>query len=174
MIGWMEGISLFYLILAALFAFAAGSTGLLRFSEWRHRIQVADKLVFRTIRVHQSINAKTTRFGLELQSLADFPIDCEIHEITTRFMDRFPPKKPLSGRKIIVSPQSKGWFDDHPIQIDAPQSSVRQGVMKCRLRYGKKGNLKNELKANKTITVTFTEHAAIGNVQWGDSHEADA
>ena len=46
--------------------------------------------------------------------------------------------------------------------------------MKCRLYYGRKGKLKNEMNVDKSIIVAFNEFGVIGNVQWGDGHETDA
>ncbi len=44
--GWLQDIPWFYLCVGVGLLFAAVSTGLLRFDEWRYRNRVADKLTF--------------------------------------------------------------------------------------------------------------------------------
>ena len=78
MIGWAQHIQLFYLYVAAVFLFSVSSMGLLRFSEWRYRNRVVDKLNFHSVRTDRIIDkdgvVKALRIGAALNNKAGPPL----------------------------------------------------------------------------------------------------
>ncbi len=66
MIGLLQELTLFYLYIAAVFLFAAASTGLLRFSEWRYRNSVANKLAFHSVNIGKGVNKKGEVIAIRL------------------------------------------------------------------------------------------------------------
>ena len=64
-IGIQQNIPLFYLYVGAFALFAAVSSGLLRFNEWKNRNRIADKLVFHGVRV----NPKLDEVGIRWESV---------------------------------------------------------------------------------------------------------
>ena len=103
-IGWLQEFPLFYLYLAAVLLFAASSTTLLRFSEWRYRNRVADKLGFHRLRIDKVLDengvVKALRIGALLSSKALFPISSKALfpitlktvDVKAKFDNLYPPK----------------------------------------------------------------------------------
>ena len=127
-IGWLQEFPLFYLYLAAVLLFAASSTALLRFSEWRYRNRVADKLGFHRLRIDKVLDengvVKAPRIGALLSSKALFPITLKTVDVKTKFDNLYPPKKPFQQTKFTVPVEGGGWFDDHYIVIPEKRSGV--------------------------------------------------
>ena len=65
-IGVIKQVPLFYLYVGAVVLFAALSTGLLRFSEWRYSNRVSDKLVLDGVRVIPKMDETGCTIGIHL------------------------------------------------------------------------------------------------------------
>ena len=174
LIGWIQGVPWFYLFVGSGVLFAAISTGLLRFSEWKYRTIVQDKLVFNRVRVAKELaddgSVKSLRLGFQLNSSAMFPVQCRVSELATQFMSLFPPKKRYEEDSFIVPPQGFGWFDDHTIQVPNPpiDQSV-EGQIEFRLDYGKIGHLHQSLHMRKKVFLRFDKRGDITVCEWIDA-----
>ena len=111
MIGWSQHIQLFYLYVAAVFLFSVSSMGLLRFSEWRYRNRVADKLNFHSVRTDKIIDkdgvVKALRIGAVLNNKALFPVTFEVVNVVSHLISCTRQKSHMP-RTAIPSLQ-EGW-----------------------------------------------------------------
>ena len=164
-IGWVQQFPLFHLYVGGVFLFAASSTGLLRFSEWRYRNSVYDKLHFNKGRVSQVVNEKghavALLLGVEVRSSALFPISFSVDKIITEFHGKYPPKKDSKQQIHVIPPNGIGWFDDAAIAIPLTDYGSYEGKVGCTLKYGRSGALNNKLKADKKVMVNFNEHGSL-------------
>ena len=179
MIGWLEQFSFFLLYIGAAVLFASSAAGMLRFSEWRFRNRVADKLVFANMRIGAVVDSKegrlaALRFGFNLSNLATFPILFRIDEMQTSMTDQngarsfYPPRKEYEQNEISVSPNAIGWFEDHNILVpgDLRGSVVAQIV--CKVVYGKGERLGHILPIKKKAVLQFNENGMTGGENWYD------
>ena len=116
LIGWVQDVQWFYLLVGSGVMFAAIPTGLVRFAEWKYRTIVQDKIVFNKVRVSKILandgSVRALRLGFQLNSSAMFPVAFRVSELATQLMEYFPPKKRYEQDKVIIPPQGFGWFDD--------------------------------------------------------------
>ena len=171
-IGWSQGVQLFYLYIGAVFLFAVSSSGLLRFSEWRYRNSVTDKLTFHSVRVDKLIDntgaVKALRLGAVLSNKALFPITYEIESVETSLDKFYPPKKPYTKNDYTIVANGSGWFVDHYISIPMMKPGVVEGELKLQFRYGKKGNRNNMLDVNKHLFFHFGTKGEMSGIDWFD------
>ena len=172
MIGWAQGESWFYLFVGAAVLFAAVSTGMLRFSEWRTRSSVAHKLGFNNLRIDkirdESGVVRALRIGAMLSNKAVFPIAYELASVSTSIDKFYPPKMPYKKSQYTVPAGGSGWFDDHYIQIPSPRMGQVEGELTYELKYGKEGRLNNTLTINKKLFFNFRENGDLERVTWID------
>ena len=172
MIGWAQHFQLFYLYIAAVFLFSVSSMGLLRFSEWRYRNRVADKLNFHNVRTDKIIDkdgvVKSLRIGAALNNKALFPVTFEVVNAVSTFDKLYPTKKPYAKNSSTIHAGGMGWFDDYYIPIGQKRSGVFEGGLKFEFKYGRKGKLNNTLYINKKLFFTFNEKGDIQRVDFID------
>ena len=168
LVGWVYGIPPFYLAIGVIFSFAAIPTGLLRFSEWKYRVTVKDKLIFANIRVRKILPENESSvigvsLGFQLRNIATFPIEFSVPDIKTELLEEYSPNKPFLVETVTVPPGNNGWFDDHKIELKGNQwnGKTLEGSIRARIKYGRPGNLKQEIALNKKVYVKFDNH---GNV----------
>jgi len=140
--------------------FAAVSSGLLRFSEWREKQRLWDKLLFGRIRVQKQLNkagrVTLLRFGFELHNRAVFPIQFDVQDLHTQAGDLHPPKKPYPKPSITVGPDGKGWFDDFTIEVRDPiKSETIKASVDFRVKYGRPSRLNHELSLRHEAFLVF-------------------
>lgn len=171
-IGWLQDYPLFYLYIGAVILFAAASVAVLRFSEWRYRSRVADKLVFSNVRV--GVHPMDTpfkihvRLGILLQNVADFPIRVERVTFNTSFGNKYPPKKEYDVSEIEIPPHGLGFLDDHLIEINDTLSGMIEGKIEYLVKYGRGLSRRHELKQTKKICVGFNDDGTAPIVEWSD------
>ncbi len=172
MIGWAQHIQLFYLYIAAVFLFSVSSMGLLRFSEWRYRNRVADKLNFHSVRTANIIDkdgvVKALRIGAVLSSKALFPVTFEVVNVVSTFDKLYPTKEPYAKTSYTIPAGGMGWFDDHVISIEQKRSGTFEGGLKFEFSYGREGKTNNTLHINKKLFFHFNEKGGIEHVDFID------
>ena len=62
--------------------------------------------------------------------------------------------------RFAVPPAGFAWFDDYPIQ-DAARVGVATGLVEARIRYGKLGRMKYELRGKKQVHLKFDPSGAV-------------
>ena len=174
LIGWIQGIPWFYLFVGSGVLFAAISTGLLRFDEWRYRTIVQDKIVFDKVRVAKGLahsgSVKSVRLGFQLTNAAMFPIQCRVSKLATQFMDSYPPKKRYEEDTFIIPSRGFGWFDDHTIVVPIPpRDQSVNGQIEFHLDYGKTGRLDQSISMSKKIFFRFDKNGDITECEWIDA-----
>lgn len=171
-IGWLENYPLFYLYIGAVILFAASSVAVLRFSEWRYRSRVADKLVFHSVRVGvspvDSIYKDHARLGVLLQNMADFPLQVERVKFNTSLGNRYPPKREYEINQLEIPPHGFGFLDDHLIEINDILDCNMEGKIEYLVRYGRGLSRRHELMQTKKVFVGFNEDGVAPIVEWSD------
>lgn len=170
-IGYASGVPWFGIWLGALAAFAFVSTGLLRFTEWRFRQKVHDKLAFAAVMVGKDISSGGITIGLRLHNSALFPIEFSLEQLLTRLGDKVPSKTTYDSPGTISIPaKGVGWFWDNAIKVDnPPKPGTIEGHMEYKLVYGRSGRLRYKLSGKKQIIIAFNEQGLPGDATW---HEA--
>lgn len=164
LIGWVQNdISLFYFSIGVIFSFAAITTGLLRFSEWKFRVTAKDKLLFTTVRarkmLHQSeLSDFAISLGFQLRNIATFPIEMSVHDVKTELSDIYAENRPYLTDSSIVAPGNDVWFDDHKIELKGNQW---EGTISARIEYGRPGNLNQEITLNKKVFVIIDYNGVV-------------
>ena len=174
-LGYFQNIPWFYIYLSAGFVFAVIATGLLRFDEWRFRVTAKDKLAFHDLRVFRTLandgSVFAIRLGFRLRNIATFPIQFEVQEMNTEFMNSlYPPKKTYEKKKIFIPVNGLGWFDDYDIglaNIEKKNKTIG-GYIHARLKYGRPENLNQELEFKKKVFVKFDDKGNMQVAEWSD------
>ena len=174
LIGLRGGIPWFYLFVGVTVAFAAVASGLLRFSEWRLRQAVNNKLNFESVRLGKKLDKdghiKFLRLGFQLHNSAVFPIEFEIQSLQTEVDGKFPPKKPYAMTGVTIPPGGHGWFDDISIDMpDPPKNKSVEGKIEFTVQYGRPGRLKCILNKKLQVFVGFDEQGDAKVANWNES-----
>ena len=112
--------------------FAAVTTGLLKFSEWKFRVTAKDKLTFSDVRIKKRLSDEGVtcgiQIGFEIYNAALFPITFVVKDVQTRFADMYPPKREYEKDNTTISANGFGWFEDHEISLGdyVPKNGLRK------------------------------------------------
>ena len=72
-------------------------------------------------------------------------------------------------RRVTIPPHGHGWFNDHPIEVTAPNPGALEGFLEMSFKYGRPGNLKYELIVKKQVVVAFNEEGLYTGGAWNDA-----
>lgn len=164
----------FYIWVGAWVVFAAAITGLLRLSEWRFRNTTKDKLSFTQLRIAKFLSEKGLvvgiKLGVQVNSEALFPIQCERVSMETSLGQLYPQKIPYPANTIVIPANGVGFFDDHKIEFgnNRPTNKTLEGVLSVRLKYGKPDDLNRTLEITKKIYVKFNVYGDVEVMEWSD------
>lgn len=171
--GWLQDIPWFYLAVGTMLAFAAGITWLVQFDQWRYRNRVVDKLILQRVttnrRRDQQGHATEISIGVQLENTAMFPITCRMTEISTRFLEFYPPRREFDTRDFSVPANGSNAFQDFYITIPPQPEGTHIGFLQCLIEYGKKGRLSAKLNLRKKVSLTFDAAGDVIWVQWTDN-----
>lgn len=177
-IGWLEGYSLFYLVVGGAFLFASFSAGLLCFAGWRAMSRVEHKLTLRNMRHKPIFRADESllaiQFGFNLSNSATYPIQFKIEDLRTIVTLQgvpnalYSPNKGYKDAEYTVDPHSTAFFDDYRIEIPPAFTGLARGRLHCRLYYGKGGRLNYGLEIKKTATFNLQANQVKGGRDWYD------
>ncbi|MEI7611041.1 MAG: hypothetical protein WCJ64_26965 [Rhodospirillaceae bacterium] len=169
-LGYSQRVPWMYVWLGVVATFAFATHGILRFDEWRARRLVEDKLAFQTVRVGRSINGEGMFIGVQIKSLAAFPLEFQINEIRTKLNYKVPRETGFELTKFNIPENGSGWFDDHPIRIDdIPKPGTIEGFIEYKINYGRKGALRYCLAGKKQVVVAFNDDGLLSHYSWNDA-----
>jgi hypothetical protein len=153
----VSGLPWFLVWMSGLAAFAFISTGLLRFSEWRFRQQVRDKLAFESVILGNDIRTGGLCIGFQLRNSATFPIEYKRTKLITRLGDKVPSKTTYEGPDTIVVPAAgTNKFADNAITVEkVPAPGTLEGYIEYELLYGRSGRLRYPLVGKKHVIFGF-------------------
>jgi len=161
-VGWAQGVPWFYLIIGASFITVTMLVGLVSWDEWQIRTRVENKIRFRTVRFGNDLHGDGIVIMVEIDSLANFPIDFEVVELMVKLDDKIPKQEHKAGHIVEIPAMGFGWWNTHAIKIDKPPSpGVIDGSLSFTLRYGRFKNLKHTFFQKKNIVVTFNEQGLL-------------
>lgn len=172
-IGYADGWPWLIIWLGALAAFSFVSTGLLRFSEWRYRQQVKDKLNLNVVRVGRKLNnqgcAESVTLGFQLYNNALFPVEFELQSLHSMIDDKYPPNKDYALRQFVMPSGGLGWFDDFAIELpDAPRERTIEGMIEFVVHYGRLGYMKHELRKKFQVFLGFDANGDVKGANWNE------
>ena len=84
--------------------------------------------------------------GISVSNNVVFPISFQVKDLYTNFDGHFPLKTEPIHECISLVPSGFGYFDDSEIKINRKNFGAYKGEVKCKLFYGKKNKLDNELE----------------------------
>ena len=169
-IGRLEQVPWFYVFIGATVIFAAVSSGLLRFDEWRDRRRVDGKLAFGSANVGRDIKGGGFFVGIRLHSSAAFPLEFEVTEVRTRLGDKIPALE-HKARKITLPAAGNGWWNDNAIELTSPpRPGTIEGAIEFRVNYGLPGSsLKYCLSGKKQVVAAFSDDGLLTHRTWADA-----
>jgi hypothetical protein len=155
--GYFEHAPWVVTIPAATFVFAAATTGLLRYNEWRSRRSAADKLISPNITFGidyvrdetsgRPIGIDKVQAVIHVQNLAAFPISYIVDEIQSSVWGHINPNPTYDTRSVVLGPISSGVFRDAVINMrSAEPKPVLDGTLSFKIRYGHQGREKYAIK----------------------------
>jgi hypothetical protein len=169
LLGWADGQPWMFIWVGALVAFAAATTGLVRFEEWRARRRVEHKLALGHCRFATSIREDGYALGVLLINRGEFPIEFEVTDLRTSIDNRVPSRTtPQQRRSVVVDAGGYGWWDDAIVPMTPPKPGTLTGDIEYRVRYGRSEHLKYEIAGRKQVHVTFDEAGKQRAVVWND------
>lgn len=149
-----------YIAVGAGLMFAAVTTGLVRFDEWREQRRIEGKLHFAEFRVLRAVSANGFVLGVGLKSDAGVQMEVDFSEIRTSLEDKVPKLKEFKKTRFTISPRDGVFFDDHPIDIPIPAPGVLEATVDYRIKYGPVGNPKYSLAVKKRASLSFDQNGA--------------
>lgn len=167
-IGFIQGVPLFYLFVGVALVFAAVATGIVRVDEWRTRTRVDDKLAFSTLRVGRMADGSPEMtLGFELRSIAAFPIQFRVEDFRAELQGNYPPHKKFKVDTFVIPPFGHGWFDGHQISLgeEVPKKKSVRGELEFRLAFGRPGRLDSKLYQKSGVAIHFDENGEPIHVQ---------
>ena len=174
MIGYLQGVPIFYLCVgsAAIFSFVV--TALLRYTEWREHRRVEWKISIHGPLFTLDNRTRLPIMGVQVSNSAAFPIECEYTEIESRIIDRVTKKQHRPCR-MTIHPGNTGWYYDHPIEVELPKGDeVLEGHIRYRVIYGLPGKeLKYSLEGKKEVLIRRTAQGA-DVATWNDVRQDNA
>ena len=169
-IGWLEQMPWFYVFIGATVIFAAVSSGLLRFDEWRDRRRVDGKFGFTSVIFGRNIKGRGLILGLQFNNSAAFSLEFEVTEVRTRLGDKVPALE-HKAIKLTVPATGIGWYNDNPIELDnPPHPGTVEGFIEFRIKYGLPGSsLEYSLSGKKQVVAVFNDDGLLTQGSWNDA-----
>lgn len=159
-LGYLQDLPWMYIVVGAGIMFAAVTTGLVRFDDWRERKRIEGKLRYCQLRVLIATNVNGFCLGIDLRNDSGVPIEVDFAEIRTSLEDKVPKLKEYKKTRYSVAPSSNVFFDDHPIEIAAPKGAALEAHVDFRVKYGPVGNPKFSLSVKKRAHLPFDQNGA--------------
>ena len=175
-IGWLQEVPWFYVIVGVIISGAGMMTWLVQFDEWRARNRVEHKLIFQRGKIHLTQvdnRLAAIRFGFDVANTAVFPIRFRVEDLKTRLVtgnnnQLFPPSREYSNRFVTIPPTSTGFFFDHDIGLPPGSNGPATAYLKCKLSYGRVGRLDHALDMNKNTAINVVGPTISGGQHWYD------
>lgn len=178
-VGWLEGVSVFYLFVGGAVLFASVSVGLLHFSLWKAMNRVEDKLTLLRVRqqpiFHPAENViRELRFGFTLNNSAPYPIQFKIKDLRTILtLDGVPdsiysPNIEREDKVYTIEPQTTCSFDDYSLPVPKNFFGAARVQIHSRLSYGRGGRLDYSLQLQKMAIFSFQDIRNLRGIAWYD------
>jgi hypothetical protein len=168
--GYIQGLPWMYIMIGAGLMFAAITTGLVKFDEWRDRRRVEGKLAFVSVRAGRNIRGPGVFLGILLTNNAKMAISLKIHDVRTRIGDQVPAASGFTKTEFVMQPGNSLFFDDHIINITAPpRSSTLEGFAEFNIEYGRLGMMTHDLCIKKQVILAFNSEGLLEHASWGDA-----
>jgi hypothetical protein len=164
-VGYLQGIPIFWIMMGLPVAGAAIFTWILRFSEWRERNTAAGKLSFQGILLGQDftrdpngtpIDMLNAQIRLTLISSASFPVSFIVEELQTSLEGKFPPHKPREDKGGMVLRGDLKTYGDNPIEMkNAPLVPKVIGTAQFKIKYGHPGREKYPIERKMQFEAVY-------------------
>ena len=170
LLGTVQSVPWVLLLPIAAMTFGGLSVGLFYFSEWQQKRSVVSKLNFAHPRVSAYPDTNTLCLGFQLQSNADFPIQCEVVAIAAKIGDRVPLQQEDLPALFEVPPHGYMFYDSHQIEFKPDEPLIAEGSIKFEVRYGRNDNRTETITGSKIIHLQFDADGKVtGQPAWVDT-----
>jgi len=160
-LGYLQGLPWMYIAVGAGVMFAAASTGLVKFDEWRDRRRTDGKLHFSGLRIVIETAKNGFCLGVDLRNDAGVQMEVDFTEIRTSLENIVPREKEYKRTRYTVEPHGGVFFDDYPIEIAAPKNGALEANVDFRIKYGPIGNPKYSLNVKKRASLAFDQNGSL-------------
>jgi len=168
-VGWIQGVPWFYLIVGVSFVTAMVFHALVKWDEWKIRTRIENKIAFKTVQFGNDVHGQGITVGFAIDNLANFPIDFEVFEVMVKLGDKVPQKEHKAGQVITMPSKGVGWYYSHAIKIENPPiNGTLDGFLSYKIRYGRLKDLRHTFSQKKKITITFNEKGLLAGGVFAD------
>ena len=157
--------------MAASLTFGGASAGAFYVFELVKRRAIEGRLACVSPRIALDIVSGEVSLGVNLQSLADVPIEFEIKQIRTEVAGSYPPSKPFDLSTFVIPPLGVAFFSDFGIKValQAGVSEVKEGTVRASVLYGRPGSRKYNLDIKRKVHLRYDAAGIIEAFSWNEA-----
>ncbi|MDT8375253.1 MAG: hypothetical protein RQ867_00800 [Mariprofundaceae bacterium] len=165
---WAQGSPIGYIYIGTVFTFASIVFGLFSFSRWRYYRDPEWKLRFsggrcvfneRTLLDNEGVDIC---LGINVNSIAEFPIAFRVESLEVSIGNYINSDTNPNFSEIVVPAMGIGYQNGPFIKV--PKQEIEKGVlgkMNFKLKYGREGSLKYEIKKSQLCEIYFGTNGEI-------------
>ena len=142
-------------------------------SEWASKSEVKDKLGYAGFHIEPEppppwCPVSEIGLGFRVKNTSDFSIEFKVQSLYTELEGELrPPNIPYKNDTIRVAPTMTGKFWDNGIHLGSIPKTKRKikGALQAHLKYGRPGNLNQDLKFKQEVDVYFNDKGCVAYVR---------
>lgn len=161
-VSWMWAIS------AGALSFGGAAAGVFFTLAVVDRYKVSGRLALASPRIALDLASGDVSLGVNLQSLAEVPIEFEIKEIRTQLSGTYASNKPFDRTTFEVPPHGVGFFSDYAIELKQGSlaGKVLDGSVIAMIAYGRPGSRKNVLNVKCGVHLRYGAQGSLEGTSW--------
>ena len=166
-----DGASWMWALMAASLTFGGTSAGVFYVFELVGRRAIEGKLACVSPRIAVDIKSGEPSLGINLQSLADVPIEFEVKQIRTEVAGSYSASKPFDLATFVIPPRGVGFFNDYGIKVvlQGGVSEVKEASVRAVVLYGRPGSRKYSLDIRRQVHLRYNGEGNIEAVSWNEA-----
>ena len=166
-----DGASWMWALMAASLTFGGTSAGVFFIFELVGKRAIEGKLACVSPRIAVDIKSGEPSLGINLQSLADVPIEFEVKQIRTEVAGIYSASKPFDLATFLIPPRGVGFFSDYGIKVvlQGGVSEVKGASVSAVVLYGSSGNRKFSLDIKRKVHLRYNAEGNIEAVSWNEA-----
>ena len=142
-------------------------------SKWAGESETKDKLGYVGFHVESEppppwCPVSEIGLGFRVKNTSDFSIEFKVQSLSTELEGGLhPPNIPYKNDTIRVAPTMVGKFWDNGIRLGSVPKTKRKirGALHAHLKYGRPGNLSQDLKFKREVDVYFNDKGCVAYVR---------
>ncbi len=174
LLGLVDGIPLAYVAAAACVAFAAVTTGLLRYDEYQERTNPSGRFRVETPFYAPELDEasepallKTIQLGLVCKNTASFPLHYQVEDFDAQVMGRVTTEERRVFPPAEVQPNATAVYRDYIIEVQAPlKRPIETGKLKFKIAYWKEPSRRFYIERSVRFQLRHGEEAGQFRFDW--------